>query len=156
MMDWSGAFLEQAKSDYEVFRLLNASRQSLCHRLHYMQMASEKTAKSFLCKKGSQSKPQKSHKVLTQFLHASKGHPFIRERLGFGDNYLAYCTYIESIMDIADKIENLAPSGTKEQPNPEYPWLVDGAVYAPCQYAFDELDKTALIKFQYFLGRLLG
>ena len=48
MMDWSGAFLEQAKSDYEVFRLLNASRQSLCHRLHYMQMASEKTAKSFL------------------------------------------------------------------------------------------------------------
>jgi len=155
-MDWGEAFLLQAKSDYEIFRLLNKSGQNLCHKLHYLQMASEKVAKSFLCKKGGLAKPQKSHKVLTNFVHISKGHPAIREKLGYQDNYLAYKAYIESIMDIADKIENLAPSGTKERPNPEYPWIIDDVVYSPLEYEFADINKIALIKFQQFLARLLS
>ena len=47
-MDWRTAYLEQAKSDYAMLLKLNRDEAPLCHRLHYLQMTTEKMAKGFL------------------------------------------------------------------------------------------------------------
>ena len=41
------AFLAQARSDWNVYRLLSESREPSCHALHYLQMATEKLAKAY-------------------------------------------------------------------------------------------------------------
>ena len=52
-MTWSEAFCTQAESDFRVFQKLmreNGSGEvAFCHCLHFLQMATEKLAKSFLC-----------------------------------------------------------------------------------------------------------
>ena len=49
-MTWSDAFLRQAVSDYQMFKRLSDKRSdaAICHRLQFLQMATEKLAKSFL------------------------------------------------------------------------------------------------------------
>jgi hypothetical protein len=48
-MTWREAFRQQALSDYAVFRhLTRVADIPVCHRLHYLQMATEKLAKSLL------------------------------------------------------------------------------------------------------------
>jgi hypothetical protein len=48
-MTWRDAFLKQAHSDYSVYKKLNELRLPLCHKLHYLQMATEKLAKAYQC-----------------------------------------------------------------------------------------------------------
>lgn len=44
-MTWREAFLNQARSDAEIRRLLNRERTEYSHQLHYLQMVTEKLAK---------------------------------------------------------------------------------------------------------------
>lgn len=46
--DWRSSYLTQAKADYAIFRLLEKENSPLCHRLHYLQMTTEKLAKGLL------------------------------------------------------------------------------------------------------------
>ena len=49
-MTWSEAFILQARSDYAIFKSLGGSPDTPeCHRLHYLQMATEKLTKYHAC-----------------------------------------------------------------------------------------------------------
>jgi len=85
----------------------------------------------------------------------SKGRPEIRRQLGFERNYRAYCTYIDSFLDLAERIERLAPVGGEERVNPEYPWAdIAGNVLCPASYAFPEFGRQEITSFQHLTDAL--
>lgn len=150
-MSWRDPFLQQAQSDYDMFRRLNDPDVPFCHRLHYLQMATEKLAKGYFCN-GSSDPPPKTHFVLVRLLKTIKGRPEIWEKLGYGRQYLAFSSYIDSLLDVAGKIEQLAPvGGNFDKLNPEYPWLENGQVQCPVQYTYSEFRQTDLIRFKHFI-----
>lgn len=155
-MTWRRAFLEQAKSDYSLFTELNQTRKARCHQLHYLQMATEKLAKAFLCDRDGRP-PRKSHLAFTRFLKISKGRPDIRRKLGYASNYLGYCTYVDNLLPAAAKVEALAPTATDtDKPNPEYPWQqTTREVVPPVNYGFREFSRVELIHLQTFVNNLL-
>jgi len=154
-MNWREAYLAQAWSDYQVFQKLNIERHPLCHKLHYLQMATEKLAKGFLCS-ANDPPPKKTHFALVRFLQVSKTRPEWRRQLGYGDNSAAYKSYINSLLPLADKIEKLAPvGGAFDRSNPEYPWLDEaGKVNCPALYKFPDFGKTELAKIQTLISNL--
>jgi hypothetical protein len=42
---WQLAFLRQARSDWETYQRIDDPTWPTCHRLHFLQMATEKLAK---------------------------------------------------------------------------------------------------------------
>ena len=46
--DWMNAFLQQARSDWQAYNLVDHSTLPSCHAMHYLQMATEKLAKAAL------------------------------------------------------------------------------------------------------------
>jgi hypothetical protein len=147
-MNWREAFLIQAWSDYEVFKKLNGDDLPPCHRLHYLQMASEKLAKGFLCK-GNDHPPKKTHFALVRFLQTSKHNPKWIKRLGYEGQNQVCASKIDGLLPLAEKIERLAPQGGDiERINPEYPWLDnEGMVNCPARCSFPDLGRTDLAKF---------
>lgn len=59
---------------------------------------------------------------LVRLMQTLKGRPMVRRQLRFEDA-IVFKQYIDSLLDLADRVERLAPraAGTS-QPNPEYPW----------------------------------
>jgi hypothetical protein len=155
-MNWRQAYFCQARSDYDVFRTLNDQRQPLCHKLHYLQMASEKLAKGFLCDPNGANPHRRTHYAFVNFLKVSKGRPDLRNRLGYGHNYKAYSAYIDSLLPLAERIEKLAPvGGDFDTMNPEYPWIdARGDVICPANYNFPDFGKTELAQIQKLLSGL--
>lgn len=155
-MSWRDAFLKQSRSDYETLRHLSDQRVPLCHRLHYLQMASEKLAKACLCRPGG-GHPGTTHHVQERMLRVLKGRPDVRRCLGYGEDCLAYCRYIDSLLPVARAVENLAPvGGDCTTANPEYPWQPSpGQVICPTEYGFAEFAKTDVVKFQTLVCGLL-
>ena len=118
-MGWREAFLAQARSDHAIFFRLNDANVEYCHRLHYLQMACEKLAKGFLTPLSSATPPEPTHAVLVRMLQVLKTRPDVRRRLGFQDA-ARFRNYINSLLEVADKIEKLAPDlAGFSQPNPE-------------------------------------
>ncbi|MBM3300983.1 MAG: hypothetical protein FJY85_13635 [Deltaproteobacteria bacterium] len=154
-MNWREAYFAQAWSDFQVFQQLNVGRHPLCHKLHYLQMATEKLAKGFLCDPKSPP-PKKSHFEFVRFLKVSKGRPDLRSKLGYERNYRAYASYVDSLLPLAEKIEDLAPVGSDfRKVNPEYPWIDDrGGVRCPALYDFAEFGITELAKIQPLISSL--
>jgi hypothetical protein len=154
-MTWRDAYLRQAQSDYEIYSYLNGHRAATCHRLHYLQMASEKLAKSFLCS-GNQKPYKKTHYALVRFLKTTKRHPNVSRLLGYCSNHPAYCAYVDGLMDTAKRVEDLAPvGGNHDKLNPEYPWWdCSRAIQVPADYAFTEFPVTDLAKMQTLLTSL--
>ena len=154
-MSWRIAYFIQAQNDYGVFRELKRRADiAMCQKLHYLQMATEKLAKAFLSPP-SGARPPRVHTALVRFLRMSKGRPEIRRQLGFEKNYRAYCTYIDSFLDLARRIEGLAPVGGEERVNPEYPWAdIAGNVLCPASYAFPEFGRQEITSFQHLTDSL--
>lgn len=154
-MNWEDAFLTQAWSDFLVFREMNSSDQPKCHALHYLQMATEKLAKGFLCKKSGRP-PKMTHYSLVNFLNASRSQADWRVALGYGHNPKAYGYYIDSLLQIARQIERLVPEGgVIDKVNPEYPWRNDsGEVDCPCKHDFSHLDRSDLANLRKLIHRL--
>jgi hypothetical protein len=50
---------------------------------------------------------------------------------------------VNSLLPLARRIEELAPAGDQDAPNPEYPWEVNGEVKVPVQESFPEIDFTS-------------
>lgn len=147
-MTWRKAYFIQAQNDYLIFSEFKKRPDiSMCQKLHYLQMATEKLAKAFLS--SPTDKPPNVHKALVRFLQMSKRRPEIRRQLGFENRHEAFRPYIDSILDLAGRIESLAPVGGLERLNPEYPW-VNGSdsVIAPANYSFPEFGHQELVKFQ--------
>jgi hypothetical protein len=150
-MNWKDAYLTQAWSDFLVFREMNITRYPTCHALHYLQMATEKLAKGFMSKESVDPPSKLTHYSLVNFLQVSKSQPDWREKLGYGRNFRAYGSYIDSLLPIAGQIEKLVPEGLYRI-NAEYPWINDqGDVDCPCKCDFTHIDTTDLTKFRYLI-----
>ena len=78
MMTWKQAFRKQARSDYDIFSEFNnaTNLKPICHQLHYLQMATEKLAKSFFCDQTLEP-PRKTHYGFVRLLRMLKTRPDI-------------------------------------------------------------------------------
>lgn len=161
-MTWQEAYLRQAESDFRLYRLLSRCKEvEECHRFYYLQMATEKLAKAFQSK-GKTCPYANTHHAFVRFLQKSKANPSIRRRLGYADS-VVYCQYIDGVLPMAEKIQNLAPVGTpsNDRLNPEYPWEnPPGTILVPAAYAFpdfveEENNKTKLVKLVGLVSDLL-
>lgn len=122
-------------------------------------MVTEKLAKSYIAPRRSADNPQISHSVLIKFLRLLRAMPQMQARLGY-INADHYRSYIDSLLPIADQIQQLAPSAAGiTQPNPEYPWrqLTDGDIIVPCEYAFELFapESPQMAKFEKLIMNLL-
>ena len=131
METWQSAFARQARSDFEVFKTLG--NHPLCHQLHYLQMVAEKIAKSFLCE-GTKKRPPRTHKVFVQFLMVCRKTRRFRDSVRMGKQQ--FHAYIGGLLDAGRAVEELAPAGDVDKPNPEYPWELGGKVASPLDYPF--------------------
>lgn len=141
-MNWRSAFLRQAASDEAVRRLLERSGVEQCHRLHYLQMVTEKLAKGLLTEAGAPNPPPPTHQAFVRALQIVKNRPDIRHRLGFVDT-ASYVAFVNSLLPLAVRIEALAPSAAGlTRPNPEYPWRdpMTNAVVVPADHPFRDFD----------------
>jgi len=156
-MNWRKAYLAQAWSDYEVFRKLNSDGHPLCHKLHYLQMATEKLAKGFLCN-ADDPPPKKTHFVLVRFLQVSKHRPEWVKRLGYEGRNRVYASIVDNLLPLAERIEKLAPvGGDFDRINPEYPWMDSGGkVICPAAYSFPDFRKRELTTFLTLISSLFS
>ncbi len=158
-MNWRKAFFRQASSDHAVRRFLNTPKVEYCHRLHYLQMMTEKLAKAFLTKPTEKNQPALTHAGFVQFLRVLRGRRDLRQNLGYQDA-ASFNQFIDSLLPLAEQVQRLAPSfaGTS-QPNPEYPWFdrVAGEVIAPAEYDFHAMNPRSakMIKLESLLNQLI-
>lgn len=158
-MGWHEAYLVQARSEHAMLRRLELPPVEYCHRLHYLQMVSEKLAKAMLTPPASTSPAPTSHAAFVRMLRTLKTRPDIRRRLGYRDT-TSFGRYINSLLELAERIEGLAPDqGGLTKPNPEYPWedLGTGQIRAPAEYRFPEFNPRdpKMIKIDRLIADLL-
>jgi hypothetical protein len=135
---WRTAYFKQAMADYALFkRLLIAHDIPICQRLHYLQMTTEKLAKGFLTSKEGDP-PERTHYAFANFIQLIKRTPALRRICDCKE--IQVRPYLDSLLPIATEIEELAPIGNRDKPNPEYPWEIRGTVTAPVEYDFKQLD----------------
>ncbi|MGQ9625938.1 MAG: hypothetical protein ACUVV0_03420 [Anaerolineae bacterium] len=161
---WSDAYLEQARSDWDAFEVICTSPLPDCHKLHYLQMATEKLGKALLLAGGTDLDVVRgTHRAFTRFLQiAARNHGLQRELNMTGPQLQAH---IQQLLPIAYDIERLAPALAGGGPNAEYPWEApSGTVNTPVSYGFPvsstlklpkgrnllKLIKTTLEKFYSF------
>lgn len=112
-MDWRGAFLLQARSDYLVATLLSSDEGvPLCHTLHYMQMSLEKFSKGIMTPTGSMTEPTRTHRGATQLIQFLKrsgplSEPFHRQ-LGMGRAQRTM--YLDGLLPLVQFLELMAPA----------------------------------------------
>lgn len=156
MNDQQRLYFDQAKSDYEVFQFL--VKRPACHRLHYLQMCTEKLGKAYFY--GTSIPPKRSHKSFVKFLRNLPAKPNVWKALGFGRRH-DLVLFIQKNHDLIRQVEDLAPQLADEGPNPEYPWPPPPKlpVQAPIHYDFSvwkHLQRSGRgLIFQNFLSRLL-
>ncbi len=144
MNDRQRLYFDQAKSDYDMFLFLEG--MAVCHRLHYLQMCTEKLGKAYFYAR--KPLPGRVHTGFVKFLRDLSTKKGIWKVLGFGRQE-DFESYIKSKQDLARQVENLAPTKTcaGDGPNPEYPWPPPpkDPIQAPVHYRFaiwDELENT--------------
>ena len=129
---WRSANLKQARSDLAVFDSIKG--QPLCQQLHYLQMATEKLAKAYLSQVNGGARPNRSHQAFVRFLRLVRITPRFRTALNWRKEQ--FRAHVDWLLPTAQLVEDLAPAGDKDKPNPEYPWETAGAVIAPVDYPF--------------------
>jgi hypothetical protein len=141
-MGWHESYLIQARSEYAVLQRLSRPGVEYCHRLHYLQMVTEKLAKAMLTAVDTATAAPTSHAMFVRMLQVLKGRPEIRRQLGYSDAGI-FKAFIDSLLDLAARIERLSPDQAGlTQPNPEYPWQdrTTDQVITPAQHPFTEFD----------------
>lgn len=146
-------YLAQSRSDLRAYDLLTAADG--CHRVHYLQMATEKLAKAYFWRAGQPLKKQ--HDYFMKFLRAVGGNGRVGSAVGVKprDHWEAY---VNGILPVAQVIEAMAPSEAADGPNAEYPWPHEAPTDAPASYHFpleDELVTPRGKRFLDVLRRLL-
>jgi hypothetical protein len=105
-------------------------------------MVTEKLAKALLTKPGSDTPAPPSHVLFVRTLQLLKWRPDVWRSLGY-TRAEGFRRYIDSLLDLARKIERLSPDQAGfGQPNPGYPWRdpAKNQVLAPVEYEFAEFD----------------
>jgi hypothetical protein len=144
---WARGYARQALSDLRAREALvdaKDSRTEKCHRLHFLQMATEKVCKAYvLAAAGEQDSVREIR----------RSHAYIAGRLpqiarGFygklNDNNEISRWELSEIKRLAKEIQTLAPACKGEdlrEDNCEYPWEdAQGYVRVPCEYNFPNID----------------
>lgn len=156
-LDWRTAYFRQAQSDYEVYNHLRTQADiPFCHRLHYLQMATEKMAKGFLTPRNGP-EYRHSHDALAYFVESASHpaqisrHPQIAKGTTDKNKKEAYKQYRKGLSGLALKLENLSPEGG-HHPNPEYPWMDNaGQIQSPLSHPFPEFDPRTNPKMERLL-----
>ncbi|PIP39452.1 hypothetical protein CO110_02620 [Candidatus Desantisbacteria bacterium CG_4_9_14_3_um_filter_40_11] len=134
---WGDAFLEQARSDWKAYNEIKKVELDVCHQLYYLRAATEKLGKAALLKSGNQSPDDiRTHKKFVRYLQISTINIKLCKVLGIQQGQLK--PYINDVLPIAQRIENLAPEKESNRPNAEYPWEAAGNIIAPSSYDFQE------------------
>lgn len=137
---WAGAYARQALSDLAAREILVRGNAEKCHRLHFLQMAAEKTCKAYLTMANGHEKVRKTHAYVARNL------PIIARRFYslLNDNNRISRWEISEIKRLAREIEALAPAcdhGDVREDNSEYPWQDGkGNVKTPCEYEFPKIN----------------
>lgn len=158
-MSWGNAFLNQARSDWEMYLFLKENQKPSCHELHYLQMTTEKLSKAATVTNDGF---KKSHKVFVKFLRSITYNSFVYTALA--DNSQQWRAILREIMPVAESIEQLAPDISTQGSNSEYPWeqVEDGqsAIYYPANFVFPihgQLQETSSgRKLLKIIGELLN
>lgn len=140
-----GIWLQQARSDFEVFELLRKLGLPDCHLLHYLQMTTEKLGKAWLWRNGTA--PKASHQAFRKFV-IGLGQVAGKQAIEVFkcSHKKQFRAMVRNITPIAHAVENLAPQLAGDGPNPEYPWPTEGPICAPVQFEFpiwNEITGTA-------------
>ena len=139
---WGEAYLEQARSDWQVWQIIHQYGLPSCHELHYLQMACEKLGKAFLLIGGTilPEKAQSSHLAFKRFLQVASRNPELRTLLKMRASQ--FKLHIKQLLPIAESIERLTPALAQDGPNVEYPWAApDRTVIVPANYNFSEFRE---------------
>jgi hypothetical protein len=158
-MDWHEAYLKQARSEYVVLQWLTRMNREYCHRLHYLQMVTEKLGKAMVTPAGGTEPAPVSHVIFVRMLQVLKTRPEVRRRLGYRDAAV-FKEFIDSLLELAGRIERLSPDQAGlTQPNPEYPWkdAATGDILAPTDYAFADFNPRdpKMMKIDHLINDLL-
>ncbi|MCX7015034.1 MAG: hypothetical protein NTW86_21185 [Candidatus Sumerlaeota bacterium] len=162
VMDWRSAFFLQARSDFRILRHLIAwGGAKPCHRLHYLQMATEKLAKGFST--DGTIPPATVHSAFVRFLQRAHTNKSLRRACQMEDKK-RFQAYLEALLPLGKRIEDLAPSGVTQRPNAEYPWLARArnraypteaadsiVVPAQCRFAGLDMGAPTMIRMMRFL-----
>jgi hypothetical protein len=147
-------FLKQARSDYDIFGRL--ARQDVCHRLHYLQMCTEKLSKVWFWR--LKIPPAGGHHTFEPFLRAlaTSGRADFPGMFGYSD-VQRFTMQRPFILHLASRIQNLVPGPSN--PNPEYPWPRNLPTDGPLSYSFPEWHEwtttTAGRRLRIFVEKLL-
>ena len=121
-------YLVQARTDWRLCGLLK--KEPRCHRLHYLQMCTEKLAKAYFWRRPDAG--ALGHAAFTRLIRAIAGNRRVAEHLGFIKT-THFREWINEISDLAYEIERLAPALAGDGPNPEYPWPREFPQHAPVE-----------------------
>lgn len=149
---WRKGYARQALSDLAVYKLLARRREiSACHRLHYLQMFLEKTAKAQLWQSEKRSersdKINSSHKFIEKVLPQVYREFALRRKQGGHSKSVQW----KKIKHLCRELDLLAPAsdrGGQRPDNCEYPWEIQDAlgntrVIVPDTYPFAVLELLA-------------
>jgi hypothetical protein len=138
--NWARSYAKQALSDLRAREVLVRANAEKCHRLHFLQMAAEKTCKAHLTRANGHDTVKKRHAYVAANLPiiARQIYSVINENTQIAQWELAV------IKRLAREIEVLAPAcdhGDIRKDNSEYPWEdAKGDICTPCDYGFPNID----------------
>jgi hypothetical protein len=137
---WSRGYALQALSDLRARETLVNANAEKCHRLHFLQMAAEKTCKAHLTAANGHDHVRKSHAYIARVLPMIARDYYAK----LNDNNQICAWEISEVRRIAREIQVLAPAckeGDAREDNSEYPWEdAKGNICIPCEYSFPNLD----------------
>jgi hypothetical protein len=138
---WQIAFLKQARSDWEAYQRTSPAVWPACHRLIFLQMASEKLGKAALIASHSTLETiTQSHAAFVMFMRVAGNNQKLQKALGM--KKAQQRAQFKALLPLAYEIERLAPTLAQSGPNPEYPWKdASGNILAPTDYPFPLMQR---------------
>jgi hypothetical protein len=133
---WQRAFLKQARVDWQAYQRTRNAPWLECHRLLFLQMATEKLGKALLIAgHTSVEKITQTHAAFVKFVQIAGNHRKLQKALGMNKSQQG--AQFKTLLPFAYEIELLAPALAQRGPNPEYPWEdASGAILAPADHSF--------------------
>lgn len=142
-------YLAQARSDLSAFGLLAGA--AACHRIHYLQMMTEKLAKAYFWRQGRA--PKKRHNYFVKFMRAVGGRGDVGRAVGITPA-AHWEAYVDGVLPLAQVIEGMAPAEADDGPNAEYPWPHDTPTQAPADFPFPLWEEVQAPRGQRLLDLL--
>jgi hypothetical protein len=140
---WARAYARQALSDLDAREALVEAGTHKCHRLHFLQMASEKVSKAHLTKANGHDNVRKRHDYVAK--HLPTIARIFYAAMNDGNEIRSW--EIGEIRRLAKEIEVLSPAcdgGDLREDNSEYPWEDGrGSICIPCEYSFPRIDDES-------------